>query len=110
VECEPEVGNGNPRSWRSTESILYKQKELNREVVCRYWIEYSFKWIRDSKLSIKGYEHEKPEIGDWSQIDDNYEDFQEVPQTDELDEFIRKRRCVLLRIIVDYYCQGCRNS
>ena len=47
----------------------------------------------DSKLSIKGYEHGKPEIGDWSQIDnddDNYKDFQEVPQTDELDEFIRE--------------------
>ena len=45
----------------------------------------------DSKLSIKGYEHGKLEIRDWSQIDDdnvNYKDFQEVPQTDELDEFI----------------------
>jgi hypothetical protein len=44
----------------------------------------------DSKLSIKGYEHGKPEIGDWSQIDDNnYEGFQEIPQkTDELEEFI----------------------
>ena len=45
----------------------------------------------DSKLSIKGYEHGKPEIGDWSQIDydDNYGGFQEVLQeTDELDEFM----------------------
>jgi hypothetical protein len=45
----------------------------------------------DSKLSIKGYDHGKPEIGDWSQIDDNdgdYEGFQGVPQSDELDEFI----------------------
>ena len=25
----------------------------------------------DSKLSIKGYEHGKPEIGDWSKIDNN---------------------------------------
>jgi hypothetical protein len=36
----------------------------------------------DSKLSIKGDEHGKLEIGDWSQIDDtdgNYEGFQEVP-------------------------------
>jgi hypothetical protein len=45
----------------------------------------------DSKLSIKGYQHGKLEIGDWSQIDDsNYEGFQEVPQTGELDEFIMK--------------------
>jgi hypothetical protein len=44
----------------------------------------------DSKLSIKGYEHGKPEIGDWTRIDDNYEGFQEVPQTDELDEFIKE--------------------
>ena len=46
----------------------------------------------DSKLSIKGYEHSKLEIGDWSRIDDddNDKDFQEIPQTDELDEFIRE--------------------
>jgi hypothetical protein len=47
----------------------------------------------DLKLSIKGYEHGKPEIGDWSQIDDddsNYKGFQEVPKTDELDEFIKE--------------------
>ena len=42
----------------------------------------------DSKLSIKGYENGKLEIGNWLRIDDNYEGFQEVPQTDELDEFI----------------------
>jgi hypothetical protein len=38
----------------------------------------------DSKLSIKGYEHGKPEIGDWSQINNdngNYKGFQELPQT-----------------------------
>jgi hypothetical protein len=47
--------------------------------------------LEDSKLSVKGYEHGKPEIGDWSQIDDdNYKGFQEVPQADELDEFIRE--------------------
>jgi hypothetical protein len=44
----------------------------------------------DSKLSIKGYEHGKPEIGDWSRIDDNYEDYYELPQTDELDEYIEE--------------------
>jgi hypothetical protein len=46
----------------------------------------------DSKLLVKGYEHGKLEIGDWSRIDDddNYKGFQEVPQTDELDEFIRE--------------------
>ena len=47
----------------------------------------------DSKLSIKGYEHGELEIGDWSQVDDddsNYMGFQEVPQTDELDEFIQE--------------------
>jgi hypothetical protein len=50
--------------------------------------------LEDSKLSIKGYEHRKPEIGDWSQINDdddsNHKDFQEVPQTGELDEFIKE--------------------
>ena len=47
--------------------------------------------LEDSKLSIKGYEHGKLEIGDWSRIDDDhYKDFQEVPQTDKLDEFIRE--------------------
>jgi hypothetical protein len=47
----------------------------------------------DSKLSIKGYEHRKPEIGDWSQIDDGdsiSKGFQEVLQNDELDEFIKE--------------------
>jgi hypothetical protein len=48
----------------------------------------------DSKLSIKGYEHGKPEIGDWLQIDDdniNCKGFQEVLQTNnELDEFIKE--------------------
>ena len=48
----------------------------------------------DSKLSIKGYEHRKPEIGDWLQIDDensNCEGFQEVIQkNDELDKFIKE--------------------
>jgi hypothetical protein len=29
----------------------------------------------DSKLSIKSYEHSKLEIGDWSQINDNYDSF-----------------------------------
>jgi hypothetical protein len=43
---------------------------------------------KDSKLSIKGYDHGKLEIGDWSRIDDNYKSFQEILQTDELDEFI----------------------
>ena len=49
--------------------------------------------LEDLKLLIKGYEHGKLEIGDWSRVDnddDNYKDFQEVPQTDELDEFIRE--------------------
>ena len=46
----------------------------------------------DSKLSIKGYERGKPDIGDWSQIDDddNYDDFKEQAQTGELDEFIKE--------------------
>jgi hypothetical protein len=48
----------------------------------------------DSKLSIKGYDHGKPEIGDWSRIDynndNNYEDFQELLETNELDEFIKE--------------------
>ncbi len=48
----------------------------------------------DSKLSIKGYEHSKPEIRDWSQIDiddnGNYEGFEELLQADELDEFIKE--------------------
>jgi hypothetical protein len=44
----------------------------------------------DSKLSIKDYEHGKLEIGDWSQIDDDYEGLQEVPKLDELDEFIQE--------------------
>jgi DDE superfamily endonuclease len=42
----------------------------------------------DWKLSIKGYEHGKPEIGDWSIIDRTYESFQELPRTDDLDEYI----------------------
>ena len=45
----------------------------------------------DSKLSIKGYEQGKPEIGDWLQIDEDYEgllDFYKMLQTGELDEFI----------------------
>jgi hypothetical protein len=50
----------------------------------------------DSNLSIKGYEHGKPEIGDWSKIDDDdcmiLEGFQEILQleNDELDEFIKE--------------------
>jgi hypothetical protein len=47
----------------------------------------------DSKLLIKGYKHGKLEIGDWSQIDDNNgncKGFQEVPQNDELDQFIKE--------------------
>jgi hypothetical protein len=47
----------------------------------------------DSKLSIKGHEHGKPEIGDWSQIDDDdsiSKGFQEVLQNVELDEFIKE--------------------
>jgi hypothetical protein len=58
----------------------------------------------DSKLSIKGYEHGKLEIEDWSQIDDNY-GFQEVLQTDELDEFIREEE---LCITTNY--RGLRRS
>ena len=52
--------------------------------------------LEDSKLSIKGYEHGKLEIGDWSKVaGDDYiilEGFQEVlqPENDELDEFIKK--------------------
>ena len=47
--------------------------------------------LEDSKLSIKGYDHGKPEIGDWSRYNDcNYEDFQELPETNELDEFIKE--------------------
>jgi hypothetical protein len=42
----------------------------------------------DSKLSIKGYEPGKPEIGDWSIIDPNYESFQELPKAETLDEYI----------------------
>ena len=47
----------------------------------------------DSKLSIKGYEHRKPEIGDWSKIDkDNcieLKGFQEIPlEKEELDKYI----------------------
>jgi len=48
----------------------------------------------DSKLSIKGYDHGKPEIKDWSRIDNNdnnnYKRFQEVPKIDELDKFIQE--------------------
>jgi hypothetical protein len=47
----------------------------------------------DSKLSIKGYEHGKLEIGDWSKInkDDCIEGFQEIPlEKEELDEYIQK--------------------
>jgi hypothetical protein len=53
----------------------------------------------DSKLSIKGYDHGKPEIGDWSRIDNNhnYEGFQEVPEIDELDEFIQEEEvCITM--------------
>jgi hypothetical protein len=64
----------------------------------------------DSKLSIKGYEHGKPEIGDWSRIDDNYEGFQEFHKLTNWMSLLRKRKFVLLRIIVDYYDQSCRNS
>jgi hypothetical protein len=46
--------------------------------------------LEDSKLSIKGYNHSKPEIGDWSRIDDKYEGFQEVPKIDKLDEFVQE--------------------
>jgi hypothetical protein len=51
--------------------------------------------LEDSKLSIKGYEHGKPEIGDWSKVNDDciiLEGFQEVlqPENDELDEFIKR--------------------
>ena len=46
--------------------------------------------LEDSKLSIKGYDHSKLEIGDWSRIDDKYEGFQEVPKIDKLDEFIQE--------------------
>jgi hypothetical protein len=52
----------------------------------------------DSKLSIKGYEHRKPEIRDWSKIDkdDCIEGFQEIPlEKEELDEYIQKEEhCV----------------
>jgi hypothetical protein len=47
----------------------------------------------DSKLSIKGYEHGKLEIGDWSKIDkdDCMEGFQEIPpEKEELDEYIQE--------------------
>jgi hypothetical protein len=50
----------------------------------------------DSKLSIKGYENGKLEIGDWSRIDDNYEGFQEIPKIDELDEFIQEEVCITM--------------
>ena len=43
----------------------------------------------DSKLSIKGYENRGLEIGDWLQVD-NYEDYQEILQVDELDEYIKE--------------------
>jgi hypothetical protein len=47
--------------------------------------------LEDAKLSIKGYDYGKLEIGDWSQIDnDNYNGFQEVLKIDELDEFIQE--------------------
>jgi hypothetical protein len=48
----------------------------------------------DSKLSIKGYEHGKPEIGDWSKIggDNCIEGFQEIPlEKEELDEYIQEK-------------------
>jgi hypothetical protein len=48
----------------------------------------------DSKLSIKGFENGGPEIGDWSQID-NYEDYQELPCADELDEYIKEEECII---------------
>jgi hypothetical protein len=61
----------------------------------------------DSKLSIKGYEHRKPEIGNWSQIDDDsiWEGFQEVLHNDELDEFIKEEE---LCITMNYH--GLRQS
>jgi hypothetical protein len=50
---------------------------------------------KDSKLSIKGYEHGKLEIGDCLKVADDciiLEGFQEVlqPENGELDEFIKK--------------------
>jgi hypothetical protein len=53
----------------------------------------------DSKVSIKGYEHGKPEIGDWSKIDDDdyiLVGFQEV-LNGELDEFIKEEEvCITM--------------
>ena len=63
----------------------------------------------DSKLSIKGYKHGKLEIGNWLRIDDddnykgddnNYKGFQEVPQIDELDEFIREEEVCITTVKV----------
>ena len=49
--------------------------------------------LKDSKLSIKGYECGKLEIGDWLKINKNdcmeLEGFQEIPlEKEELDEYI----------------------
>jgi hypothetical protein len=48
--------------------------------------------LGDSKLSIKGYNHGKLEIGDWSRIDDNdnYKGFHKVLEIDKLEEFIQE--------------------
>jgi hypothetical protein len=56
----------------------------------------------DSKLSIKGYEHGKLEIGDWSKIDKDdcmeLEGFQEIPlEKEELDEYIQEEEvCITI--------------
>jgi hypothetical protein len=75
----------------------------------------------DSKLSIKGFENGGPEIGDWPQVD-NYEDYQELPCADELDEYIKEeevcistnyhglRRSRLREIIMERGLEGSSKS
>jgi len=50
------------------------KKDLIRKSFIDVGLNIASNGSEDSKLSIKGYEHGKPEIGDWSQID-NYEDY-----------------------------------
>ncbi len=95
MECKLEASNGNLRCWKAWNQFCIEKRSLIKKSFVDIGLNIASDGSEDSKLSIKGYEHGKLEIGDWSQIncdddDGNYEDFQEFPQTDELDEFIKE--------------------
>jgi hypothetical protein len=53
--------------------------------------------LEDNLLSIKGYEHGKPEIGDWSHVEQVLKDMEEVPHIGEDDEFgLESEGCISL--------------